>query len=399
MKIIGISGSKGKTTVAYLLHSYLDSINKSNLIYSSLDYEVAVPNNNRLDEILEEAKEHNVEYLILEINEEYIDKIDVSIFDYKVLTNVSVITEKEDFSKYLGNLLSFYNNSSINVLCYSPEIEKEKYLNFINRTKNKTLFGSSYEIEKYNIDKSLFFSLIYNNNKPIDDINGINFSILSENKEIKIKSKMMFDFSAYNINCLYAIINTLKLYKEDIFLKTIDNPIIPGRCEKMIYQGRTIFITLSIVDILEYLHNYKEQELINNIILVIGSIGTGHNTWNDEFNSKEQAEKMKRARRYAMNYASLYSDFIYLTSSDPASISPLAIANEMESYLIDNNYYKVIIEVDRYKSIKSSLLNSKPGDVILISGRGNRKKYIKENKEYSFSDSDLINQAIKELGW
>ncbi len=106
MKIIGISGSKGKTTVAYLLHSYLDSINKSNLIYSSLDYEVAVPNNNRLDEILEEAKEHNVEYLILEINEEYIDKIDINIFDYKVLTNISVITEKCEYEEYKNKLLS-----------------------------------------------------------------------------------------------------------------------------------------------------------------------------------------------------------------------------------------------------------------------------------------------------
>ena len=399
MKIIGISGSNGKTTVAYLLHLYLDNINKSNKVYSSLDYEVAVPNNNRLDEILEEAKEHNVEYLILEINEEYIDKIDINIFDYKVLTNISVITEKCEYEEYKNKLLSFYNNKGINILCYSPEIEKESYLSFINKLDNKTLFGSSYEIEKYNIDKSLFFSLIYNNNKSIDDINSISFFILSEDKELKIESKMMFDFSAYNINCLYAIINTLKLYQEDAFFKTIENPNIPGRCEKIIYKGRTILITLTIVDILEYLDNYKKQGLINDIILVIGSIGVGHNTWNDEFNSKEQEERLKKARKYAMEYSSDYCDYIYLTSSDPASSDPYKIANEMESYLINNHFFKTKIEVDRYSAIKDAFLNSNVGDVIIISGRGNRKKYIKENKEYSFSDSDLINHAIKELGW
>ena len=399
MKIIGISGSYGKTTVAYLLHLYLDNINKSNKVYSSLDYEVAVPNNDRLNEIIEEESKNQIDYLILEINEEYIGKINLNIFDYKVLTNVSVITKVNEYEEYKNRLLSFYDNKCTNILCYSPEIERDEYLSFIDKLDNKSLFGSSYEIEKYNIDRSIFYSLIYNDNKPIDEINGISFSILSEGKKLNIESKMMFDYSAYNINCLYAIINTLKLYQEDTFFKTIENPNIPGRCEKIIYKDRIILITLTIVDILEYLYNYKKQGSINDIILVIGSIGIGHNTWNDEFNSKEQEEKLKHARRYAMNYACRYSDFIYLTSSDPASSDPYIIANEMESYLINNHFFKTKIEIDRYNAIKDAIINSNVGDVIIISGRGNRKKYIKENKEYSFSDFELIQKVIKELGW
>jgi len=128
MKIIGISGSYGKTTVAYLLHLYLDNINKSNKVYSSLDYEVAVPSNDRLNEIIKEESKNQIEYLILEINEEYIDKIDTNVFDYKVLTNVSVIGELNEFDDYKNKLLSFYDNNSMDILCYSPEIEKEKYL-------------------------------------------------------------------------------------------------------------------------------------------------------------------------------------------------------------------------------------------------------------------------------
>ena len=404
MKIIGITGSKGKTTVAYLLHLYLDNMNISNLLYSSLDYEIAVPNNNRLNEILDEAKEKDVEYLILEINEEYVDKINLNIFDYKVLTNVSVITEKEEYNDYLYKLLSFFKNHEKckNVLCYSPEIEKEKYLDFINKLDNKTLFGSCYEIEKYNIDKSLFSSLIYNDNKAIDDINGVKFYIKygkELNNSLYIESNLLFDYSAYNINCLFALINSLNIYQEKEFISSVKSINIPGRCEVIKVKNRTIIITMSIIPTLESLYQYKQNNEINEVITVVGSIGTGHNTWSEEFNSKAQEEKLKHARRYAMNYASLYSDFIYLTSSDPASTSPLTIANEMERYLIDNNYYKTFIEIDRYKAIKLVLLNSNAGDVIIISGRGNRKKYIKENKEYSFSDSDLVKQAIKELGW
>lgn len=208
----------------------------------------------------------------------------------------------------------------------------------------------------------------------------------------------MFDFNAYNINCLYAIINALKLYDEDIFLKTIDCPVVSGRCEKIVFRDRIILITLSIIDILQYLYSYKEQGLINDIILVIGSIGVGHKTWNEEFNSKEQEKRLSQARKYAMAYASSYCDYIYLTSSDPASSNPYEIANEMERYLIDSKFYKDKIEIDRAKAIKDAIINSNSGDVIIISGRGNRKKYIKDNIEYSFSDYELIQKAIKELG-
>ncbi len=394
MKIIGITGSFGKTSVAYLLHMYLNKLNISNRLYSSLDYEVAIDSNEALLKAIKESK--TIEYLILEINEEYIDKIDKQLFDIKVLTNLSVITKKNEFTEYKNKVLSFFDNTSHNILCYSPEIGREEYIEFINKLDNKTLFGSFYELTKYEINKDEFYSMIYNDNKPIDNINGIKFYIKRhKQKDLLVESNLLFDYSAYNINALFALINYLNIYHEDLFLDFIKNVTIDGRCEVIKLNNKTIIITIAIT-ILEALKRYKDSGEINNIILVSGSIGVGHNSWNDKYNSKEQEEYLHSVRKYAMEYACRYSDYIYLTSNDPASTNPNDICNEMEKYLQEQSYYHTHIEIDRYKAIKKAIDLSLEGDVIIISGRGSRNKYIKDNREYIFSDKDIINKIIKD---
>lgn len=404
MKIIGLTGSKGKTSVCYLLYQYLNKIEQNVSIYSSLDYEVAIPSNERLIEIINKENDKHTEYLILEINEEYINMIDSSFFDIKVLTSVNVITDKEDFNKYLDNLLSFFKkeDKSQNIICYSPEIEKDAYLSLISKLNNKTLFGSFYEVEKYGLDKFLFNSLIYNDNKPIDNINGIKFYIKhgkNLNDSLFIESNLLFDYSAYNINCLFSIINTLELYNEELFISLVKDINIPGRCEVIKINNRIIIITLTLTPILEYLYEYKQENAIKDIITVFGSIGIGHNSWNEEYNSKSQEERMKKRRKYACSYASNYSSFIYLTSSDPASTDPLLITKEMNEYLINNSFYKTLIEIDRKEAIRKAIFNSKENSVIVISGRGNRRKFIINNKEYLFSDKEIVEDVINNLGW
>ena len=100
LKIIGITGSRGKSTVAYIVHEYLKQIGKRSVLYSSLGVdspasiikkeeaiELAVSSTESLLSILEEAEMYEAEYLVLEINESTIDLVKDVEFYVKVLTN------------------------------------------------------------------------------------------------------------------------------------------------------------------------------------------------------------------------------------------------------------------------------------------------------------------------
>ena len=57
------------------------------------------------------------------------------------------------------------------------------------------------------------------------------------------------------------------------------------------------------------------------------------------------------------------------------------------------------IKIDRRETIRKAIFNSKENSVIVISGRGNRRKFIINNKEYLFSDEEIVKNVINNLGW
>ena len=122
MEIIGITGSFGKSSLCYILSSYLKCIGKRVVSYSSIEIdspksyktkhqsqEIVIKNKEVLDSAIKEAQEYNADFLILEINEEIIGRgiIDDVPFTYRVLTNIKRMDIKDDFNKYKEEVFSF----------------------------------------------------------------------------------------------------------------------------------------------------------------------------------------------------------------------------------------------------------------------------------------------------
>ena len=142
----------------------------------------------------------------------------------------------------------------------------------------------------------------------------------------------------------------------------------------------------------------NEQGKVNKIKVVVGSMGHGYKHWEERFKTQEFASQRKDVRKYAMSLLIGIADYVYLTESDSGKENPIDICNELEADL-DGKVQSLII-LDREEAIKQAVLDSEEGDVVFISGRGNRR--ILCNSETTFKlvkDSEVVENVIRELGW
>ncbi len=419
MEIIGITGSFGKSSLCYILSSYLKHIGKKVVSYSSIEIdspksnktknqsqEIVIKNKEVLDSAIKEAKEYNADFLILEINEEIIGKgiIDDVPFTYRVLTNIKRMDIKDDFNKYKEEVFSFllHKNKEVEdkiILYLDSDMALTDFTKIKEDSKKEVItLGTRYICNVKGYDEASIDYLMHETaNSIFSSINGLSFSISSNHNTTSINSNLILPYNAINILEVYSIINDLKLYEESTFKSFIKNINIPGRSEIIKINDRYIMISPTLSPELEELYKFQQNQEINDIILVTASIGQGFSTWEEKYNSKEQKEHLTRTRKFSMEYASRYANYIYLTSSDPASTDPYEIDNEMKSYIKDE--IEAIIDIDRYSAIKKAIRNSKYNDFILISGRGNRNIYCIGDKMLKFTDLELVQQALKEIGW
>ena len=419
MEIIGITGSFGKSSLCYILSSYLKYIGKKVVSYSSIEIdspksdktahqsmEVVIKNKELLDSSIKEAKECNADFLILEINEEIIGKeiIDDVPFTYRVLTNIKRMDIKDDFNKYKEEVFSFllHKNKEVDekiILYLDSDMALSDFTKIKEDSKKEVItLGTRYICNVKGYDEASIDYLMHETaNSIFSSIDGLSFSITSNHNTTSINSNLILPYNAINLLEVYSIINDLKLYEESSFKSFLKNINIPGRSEIIEINDRNIMISPTLSPELEELYKLQQNKEINDIILVTASIGQGFSTWEEKYNSKEQKEHLSRTRKFSMEYASRYAKYIYLTSSDPASTDPYEIDNEMKSYIKDE--IEAIIDIDRYSAIKKAIRNSKYNDFILISGRGNRNIYCIGDKMLKFTDLELVKQALKEIGW
>lgn len=409
--IIGITGSRGKSSVAYMLHKFIKCLGYKSILYSSIEIDsdlsyakkhFAVDNPIKDKKVLLSAVEQsiaqNADFLILEINERAINLgiIDDVEFDIRVLTNIIEKQNEVFYENYVELKKSFLINSR--------EDEKLVYIvkdNFCRqlidelKNKNQTIISTPYLIERFNIDKNKVNYLI-SSNEQIGSIDGIKFNLKIDNENYEIRSNMLFTYSCFNITCVIAVLRLLNLYDHNKFLEFIKVFRIPGRDEKITFNNRNIIISLNLVPQLEELYKYKTMGQINNIIVVTGATGTGFKGWKNEFSTDLINKDKELAMKFAYNYLNKFADTVIVTKTDLGTTS---IDNlfELQKSLLSNSKKQFFVK-NRKKAIEIAILNSNENDAIFISGRGNREILCVSYDKISFSkDIDLLEQVLKEV--
>ena len=380
LKLIGITGTNGKTTTSILMHQLfmllnnkvgLISTNKILINKKVLQSTHTTPDPLNLNRILSMMVEEGVEYCFMEVSSHAIDqhRIYGLNFDIGLFTNLSHdhLDYHKSFKEYRDVKKAFINSLSKNSFAIINADDK----NGAYMTQN-----TKAKVYKYALKSSSDFSL-----KILEkDFNGMKLLINGN----EVWSKLIGEFNAYNILATYSLAKIFE-YSDELILNKISSLIsADGRFERILQNNNK---NIGIIDyahspdsvqkILETLNELKNKE--ESLITVIGCGG----------------DRDKAKRPLMGKIAASLSNKVIFTSDNPRFEDPKLIIDQMESGVEQKDVYKISRIIDRKEAIEFACQIAKDDDVILVAGKGHEKYQIKGSVKFEFDDKKILTKSLK----
>ena len=381
LKIIAITGTKGKTTVSFMLKSIIEQsgyqcglIGTTGIYIDNVKYNT----NNTTPEIydnlkyLNEMVKKNIDYAIMEVSSQALkyNRVAGITYDYAIFTNLT----KDHIGKYEHDDMEDYINSKAKLFkqCHHGIFNlDDKY--YHDMTKEAICSINTYGYQKDANLKVKKIKLIHKKNNL-----GINLTTTGIiNNKFKINSPGIFT----SYNAMAAILTSYLLGIDIKYIKKgLSNFFVPGRVEIIkIFKGINIIIDYahngsSTKNILSTIREYKPKRIIT-------IFGCGGNRSKD--------------RRYEMGeIAGIYSDFCIITEDNNRYESFASITKDI-LVGIDKTTCQYKIIPSRKEAIKYAIDNAKKGDVIMLLGKGHEDYLEINGKKYPFNEREIIKNILK----
>lgn len=338
--LIGITGTNGKTTTAYLIHHLLPKCGLMGTIETIIGKQRFPAQLTTADvvtnhKVLKEMAEEGLKAAVMEATSHALDqnRVEEVKFDVGVFTNFS-----QDHLDYHGSM-DAYLDAKLKLFDQS----KLAIYNQDDPTAEKFAEGVTYAIDSSADLKAENISI---------SIEGTTFDLLYKNRVVKIASPLIGRYNVYNVLAAFAVLLSKGESLASMKKKLMTFPGVPGRLERIENpQGIHLFVDFAhtpeaLLKVLETLEGIKRGK----IITIFGC--GGERDEGKRFLMAEAAEK--------------YSDQVIVTSDNPRGEDPLKICNEIAKGL----KREVLIEVDRRSAIERGIFMAEKNDTVLIAGRG-----------------------------
>lgn len=378
LKLIGITGTNGKTTTCMLLHNMLNMLGRKTAYIGTNGFYInkfikELPNTTPeiLDiyELLIEAKREGCEFVCIEASSHGLaqNRLENLKFDYAIFTNLT--------HEHLGYHKTMKNYALAKQKLFTM-LRNNKYAIINNDDNYKNYFILK---ENNNITYSLNNGNYYVKEYKITTQNNI-FTVVNNNKEYTFTTKLLGKHNIYNSLASIIVLNKIGYSFEEInnVLTIVSGP--KGRMENISYNNNNIIIDYAhtpdgIANVLK-----TAKELKPNQIITI--MGCGGGTGSD------------REKRSTMGKLVLeLSNKTIFTNDNPRDEEPNQIINDLLKEKTNNNY---IIELDRKKAIEQGIKMLTNNDILLILGKGHKNYQTIGNKKTHFSDKETVEEIIKE---
>ena len=384
IKIIGVTGTNGKTTSTYILENILENTSRigttgHRILDVNKETTNTTPESIDLIKLLDESVKKGVEYFIMEVSSHALEigRVEMLQFDSVIYTNLT--QDHLDFHETMENYFQAKNKifSKLRDDSSSAIVNADDFygIRILQENKSRKNNFMSYSIT----DKA---SDIYGEVLEYNNF-GMKIKIVYENKEYTFNSKLVGNYNLSNILSCVGVLVKLGIEMNDIIEKIQKIESVPGRFQ-LIENDKRIRVVVDFAHtedgLINVLQTLKEMTK-NKVITIFGAGGD---------RDKAKRKKMGIA-------ATKYSDYIIITSDNPRNENPIDIINEIESGLKEVNFPKEKYEtiVDREQAIARGIELSRENDSLLIAGKGHEKYQIIGNEKLHFDDCEIANKYIK----
>lgn len=381
LKLVGVTGTNGKTTVATLLYQLFTKAGYKVGLLSTVKILVAAqefpathttPDSLTINYYLKMMNDEGVEFCFMEVSSHGIHqkRTEGLLFAGGIFTNLTHdhLDYHHTFAEYRDVKKSFFDKLPKHAFALVNVDDK----NGLVMLQNTRAFKKTYALKSY----ADFNAKILEN-----QFSGLLLKIA----EHEVWTKLIGNFNAYNMLAIYATAKLLGLEELETLRLLSELQSVSGRFQYVVSAGK-------ITAIVDYAHT---PDALENVLDTINSIRTRNEELITVVGCGGNRDAAKRP--IMANIAAVKSTKVIFTSDNPRDEDPQEIINEMEQGVLPTDFKKTISIVDRRQAIKAACQMATENDIILIAGKGHETYQEVKGVKTDFDDFKIVEETLRQL--
>ena len=388
LKVVGITGTNGKTTVSYLIEAILKSAQFNPAVIGTINYRFkdrilnasnTTPGSEQLQSLLVHMQKDKVDYVIIEVSSHALDqaRVEAVRFSTAIFTNLT-----RDHLDYHGNLNSYFvaksrlftrlSRDSFAILnmddTHTPKLLKLTKARIVTYGLGNRADISAQDIS-FSLKGSEFLLRLSHSSRKIITVGS---------SQLKMKTPLIGKHNLYNILAAVTFGLTQRIDPDIISQAVGSFAGVPGRLERIPTKSNfSVFV--------DYAHT---EDALRNVIMSLRPLCKGRLCV--VFGCGGSRDKSKRPKMGRV--VSELADAVIVTTDNPRNEEPEEIVNDIVAGINKQNFRKII---NREEAIKEALSFAGKNDIILIAGKGHEDHQIFKDRTIRFDDREVVRRCLE----
>src|SRR5688572_1268399 len=379
MKLTGVTGTNGKTTVATLLYKLFAALGHRPGLISTVENRIVdqvipsthtTPDPIQLNELLNRMVVEKCTHVFMEVSSHAIDQERIAGLKFvgALFTNITHdhLDYHQTFENYIKAKKKYFDELGSDAFALVNADDKRGMVMMQNTKATKYSFGLKKMVD--------FKAKIITNS-----IEGLELELGGKT----VWFKLIGDFNAYNLLAVYGAATLLGEDSEEVLIKLSSLKGAVGRFELVLPGSKKIAIV-------DYAHT---PDALKNVLETIAQFRSGNEQVITVVGCGGNRDRTKRPLMASI--ACRLSDKVVFTSDNPRDEDPMQIIKEMQTGVMPTEARKTLIIADREEAIKTACMMAKEKDIILVAGKGHETYQEIKGVKHPFDDREVVERMLK----